>query len=73
MAASHASTASCSSERPDSFENSVAPIPTIGRRVAELVAVAHRGQLQRDRAGHVVAEVVRPSDLHLDHAVVLRA
>jgi hypothetical protein len=28
IAASHASTASRISERPDSFENSVAPIPT---------------------------------------------
>src|SRR5262245_782677 len=77
IAASHASTARRRSERPDSFENSVAPIPTTAAASRSwfwsLTGCVSSGQLERDGAGHVVADLVRAPDLDLDDAVVLPA
>src|SRR3954470_903289 len=59
-AATHASSASCSSLRPESFENSVAPIPTIAACPAYecLTLLPSLGQLELDGAGQVRAELV---------------
>src|SRR3954469_24561880 len=72
-AATHASSASCSSLRPESLENSVAPIPTIAARPAyecrvtllSSIGPPSLGQLELDRAGQVRAELVR--GLYADH------
>src|SRR3954454_2407480 len=60
-AATHASSASWSSLRPESLENSVAPMPTIAARLAYecLTLLSSLGQLEFDGAGQVGAELVR--------------
>src|SRR3954454_19972946 len=59
-AATHASNASCSSLRPESLENSVAPIPTIAAPPAYecLTLLPSLGQLEFDGAGQVRAKLV---------------
>ncbi len=71
MAASHASTASRSSERPESFENSVAPMPTIAAVSLELVAIAHRGSSNATVPVTWSPSSFAPRTCDLDHAVVL--
>ncbi len=66
-AASVASAESCSSERPDSLENSVAPMPAID---AAPLNAAHRRDLQSGVGVH--ADRDRGGDVDRGHAVLLR-
>src|SRR4051812_35766229 len=64
-AASTACTASISSERPESFEKSVAPMPAMAVFPERNLVSPMSGPLrQHDGAGHVVADRVGPDDLH---------
>ena len=70
-AARTASHASCSSLRPDSFENSVWPIPAIAARPRERAhAVARHGRLSVAVPLDVLAQVVDRRERHLDDALV---
>ena len=68
----HASHASCSSVRPDSFENSVWPMPAIAARPREPSAHAAPRERQAERRGaaDVLAEVVHRAKLDVDDALV---
>ena len=74
IAALTASQASCSSLRPDSFENSVWPMPAIAAVAAsELMLDSVVEQAERRRARHVVAEAVAALELDLDEPLAVGA
>src|ERR1700757_1920388 len=69
QAAVHASSASCSSLRLESFENSVAPIPTPPPPARDRLLIARAtGQQQLGGAAHVVTELVRSPERDRDLA-----
>src|SRR5438105_2370833 len=70
-AAAVASTASRISLRPESLENSVAPMPAIAARSRRSFTSPSRRQHQADGARHVVAQAVGAAQRHLDLATLL--
>ena len=77
IAASHASTARRRSERPESFENSVAPIPTMAPASSRLACRSLTTAPRHDGSTSVTVPLtwsprrVRAPDAHLDDAVGL--